>query len=99
MVTTRRLPIIDGHNDVLLQLYFPDRGGGRTFFEESKLGHIDLPRARTGGFAGGFFAVFVPSDPSLPPPSESDGSLTETEGKLRLASSLDLTYAQKITIA
>ncbi|MGC9419345.1 MAG: dipeptidase, partial [Rhodovulum sp.] len=25
-------------------------------------GHLDLPKARAGGFAGGFFAVFVPSD-------------------------------------
>jgi membrane dipeptidase len=61
--------IIDGHNDTLLNLYLPKRGNGRSFFERSDLGHVDFPRAREGGFGGGFFAIFVPeekdSDPSL----------------------------------
>lgn len=42
--------ILDGHNDLLLRLW---RG------EEPR--HLDLARARAAGFAGGFFAVFVPS--------------------------------------
>ena len=46
----------DGHNDTLLDLHLPERGEGRTFFERSERGHIDLPRAREGGFGGGFFA-------------------------------------------
>jgi membrane dipeptidase len=54
------LPLVfDGHNDTLLNL--PDRGQGRSFFERSELGHIDLPRAREGGFGGGFFACYVPN--------------------------------------
>jgi membrane dipeptidase len=61
--------IIDGHNDTLLNLYLPKRGRGRSFFERSDIGHIDLPRAREGRFGGGFFAIFVPeeknSDPRL----------------------------------
>jgi membrane dipeptidase len=32
----------------------------RSFLEESSEGHLDLPRARRGGFAGGLFAIFVP---------------------------------------
>jgi len=47
--------VFDGHNDVVLRLE-----GGRSFVEESDEGHIDLPRAQRGGFAGGLFAVFVP---------------------------------------
>jgi membrane dipeptidase len=66
MTATNRLPIFDGHNDTLLDLYRPDRGGGRSFFERSEHGHIDLPRAKEGGFGGGFFAVFVPPPPSAP---------------------------------
>lgn len=54
------IPLLDGHNDTLLNLIEPDRGKGRSFFEESEIGHIDLPRARRGGFAGGFFAMFTP---------------------------------------
>lgn len=57
-------PVFDGHNDLLLRLHLdPDareaiwltglgRGQGH--------GHLDLPRMRAGGFAGGFFAIFVP---------------------------------------
>ena len=44
------IPIFDGHNDTLLNLYLPERGGGRTFFERSEAGHLDLPRARVGWF-------------------------------------------------
>jgi membrane dipeptidase len=55
------LPIFDGHNDTLLRLYRPEPGQERSFFERGEIGHLDLPRARAGGFAGGFFAVFVPN--------------------------------------
>lgn len=55
--------IFDGHNDTLLDLYLPERGGGRTFFERSEAGHLDLPRAREGGFGGGLFACWAPPDP------------------------------------
>ncbi|WP_420630186.1 dipeptidase [Candidatus Leptofilum sp.] len=54
-------PIFDGHNDTLLNLHLEHRGNGRSFFERSDIGHIDLPRAREGGLAGGFFAVFTPN--------------------------------------
>lgn len=53
--------IIDGHNDVLTQLM---RAGGLSAAESFINGsdhHIDLPKARAGGLAGGFFAIWVPS--------------------------------------
>src|SRR5882757_4358143 len=62
MTSPRRVPIFDGHNDVLLRLY--RRGGAdapRAFLEGEGKGHLDLPMARQGGFAGGLFAIFVPS--------------------------------------
>ena len=55
------MPIFDGHNDTLLSLHLPNRGEGRDFFARSDLGHLDLPRARDGGFGGGFFACYVPN--------------------------------------
>ena len=42
-------------------------------FERGEEGHLDLPRAREGGFAGGLFACFVPSesgDTELPAPDQ-----------------------------
>ena len=53
--------VFDGHNDVLLRLVGPDGGGPDAFFERGSSGHLDLPRAREGGFGGGFFAVWIPS--------------------------------------
>jgi membrane dipeptidase len=54
------IQIFDGHNDTVLSL----RETGRSFFEQSETGHVDLPRAQAGGMAGGFFAVWVP-DPGV----------------------------------
>lgn len=57
------IPVFDGHNDTLLKLEIESRiGKNRSFFERSQTGHVDLPRAREGGFAGGLFAMFVPSN-------------------------------------
>lgn len=51
--------IFDGHNDVLTRLM---RSGDSGAFLAGDRGHIDLPRAQAGGWAGGFFAVWVPSE-------------------------------------
>jgi hypothetical protein len=62
MTSPRPVPIFDGHNDVLLRLY--RRGGAdapRAFLDGEDKGQLDLPMARQGGFAGGLFAIFVPS--------------------------------------
>lgn len=48
-------PVFDGHNDTILSL----TNTGRSFFERSDEGHLDLPRAREGGICGGFFAVYI----------------------------------------
>src|ERR687898_3563742 len=86
--------VFDGHNDTLLNLHLPDRGEGRSFFERSELGHIDLIRAREGGFGGGFFACYTPNP-------EDDGwneesALTVTENGYEAADvpRLDPEYAR-----
>ncbi|SFA75463.1 membrane dipeptidase [Poseidonocella pacifica] len=52
--------VFDGHNDLLLRMM---RGQitAENVADGLPDGHIDLPRARDGGFGGGFFAIFVPS--------------------------------------
>jgi membrane dipeptidase len=47
--------VFDGHNDTILSL----AKNGRSFFDRSADGHIDLPRARDGGLGGGFFAIYI----------------------------------------
>ncbi len=61
--------IFDGHNDTLLRFYQNDDVDYRDFLGEMPGGHIDLARARRGGFAGGFFAVYVPNPERLIDPN------------------------------
>src|SRR5262245_4143474 len=65
------LPLVfDGHNDTLMRLYAQQNYDGSAFFKRNEGGHVDLPRARAGGFGGGFFAIYVPADPSAGPHSD-----------------------------
>ena len=87
--------VFDGHNDTLLDLYLPERGGGRSFFERGEFGHLDLPRAREGGFGGGFFACWTPPDPKSGWSEESALTLTEDGYVVGEAPPLDPTYARE----
>jgi membrane dipeptidase len=83
-----RFPVVfDGHNDVLLRLGGSDGGGPGAFFERGEKGHLDLPRAREGGFGGGIFAVWIPS------PKE------QTLGTRGLPPALDAAFALRRTMA
>src|SRR6266852_7559765 len=101
MTTYDTLPIIVGHQDTLLHLYLPESGGeGRSFFVRSAKGHVDLPRAREGGMAGGFFAIFVPE-----PCDECDANgrqmvviQTENGYEIPYAPAIDPSYARGVTI-
>ena len=91
-------PIIDGHNDVLLRLYRIHDGNEEKFLRLNEDGHLDLPRAKSGGFGGGFFAVFVPPprDPEIPPPKEVK---TKDGYYIPPFSALDFSYSQQTAIA
>jgi membrane dipeptidase len=72
-------PIIDGHNDVLLRLWLKKSvRAAYDFVDGDDLGHMDLPRIKAGHMAGGFFAIFSPSqarvhsdDEDLNPPYDA----------------------------
>lgn len=99
------LPIFDGHNDVLLRLR---RGGGndpvKRFLEGEDTGHIDLPRAKAGGLAGGLCAIYVPS-PSMvkdangdyPTPTQTD-ALNETLAMARLLFDIEARSNGAVTV-
>ena len=85
--------IFDGHNDTLLRFYQNDDVNFSDFFTEMKDGHIDLPRARQGGFAGGFFAVYVPNpNRRIAPDSMPDMT------KPYVPEALELRYSQGIAL-
>ncbi len=98
MAMNTDLPIFDGHNDALQSIYLPKNGKARPFFERNDQGHTDLPRMREGGYAGGFFAVFVPSGT----PDDGFPGVDPESGKaaydLPLPPAIDLAHAQPITI-
>ena len=54
-------PVFDGHNDLLLRLYQAPEKRQEIWLTGEGKGHLDLPRMQAGGFAGGFFAIYIPS--------------------------------------
>ncbi len=60
MAESRAIPVFDGHNDTLLHLAIKAPGTEADFLS-GRDGHIDLPKAKAGGLAGGLFAMFAPS--------------------------------------
>lgn len=95
-MTDRKHPLIfDGHNDVLLQLY---RAGGHAAAEQfltGRDGHIDAPKARKGGFGGGFFAVFAPS----PKDAVADQDMEKSRYDLPLPPPLDEAETLRVIMA
>lgn len=91
------IPVFDGHNDTLLDIYHPGRKVKRSFTERSDHGHIDLPRARAGGLGGGFFAVYVPNIWSRYHPKPKEVR-TEHRVEMPLPHALDQRYALSYTI-
>ena len=58
---SKLVPVFDGHNDFLLRLLQEPAARAQIWDGTAGGGHLDLPRMRAGGFAGGFFAVYIPS--------------------------------------
>ncbi|MFE0754366.1 dipeptidase [Inquilinus sp. NPDC058860] len=90
------IPVFDGHNDVLLRLLKSHAASAEAaFIEGTATGHLDLPRARRGGFVGGMFAIF-------PPSPHSSGSIDRMQGgnyTVQLPPELGLAEAQASTAA
>jgi membrane dipeptidase len=102
VTSPRRIPIFDGHNDVLLRLHL--RAGAdaaAAFLKGEDKGHLDLPKARSGGFAGGLFAIFVPSPKRKDrgggeTPSQETGSVV---GSDPAPPAVDVAEAQRVVFA
>lgn len=94
------MKVFDGHNDTLTNLYLPERGKGRSFFAESTVGQIDLPRAIKGDFIGGIFSIFTPTPKSSVEANDMYGfEFTKDGYKQTLRSAIDPQYAQTFTNA
>ncbi|AHM02797.1 Microsomal dipeptidase [Roseibacterium elongatum DSM 19469] len=65
---TAPIPFFDGHNDFLLRLMKSAAPRAETWLGDTGASHLDLARMKRAGFAGGLFAIFVPSPSNGPPP-------------------------------
>ncbi len=94
--------VFDGHNDVLLRLWHNGKKGGdpvAEFIDGTSQGHIDVPRAKAGGLAGGLCAVYIPSgDLILQEPDENGHYVTPLAAPLQRQPSLDIAM-EKMAIA
>ena len=63
---TDPIPFFDGHNDFLLRLQKAPSQRQELWLGSSGAGHLDLKRMKQAGFAGGLFAIYVPSISSGP---------------------------------
>jgi len=91
--------IFDGHNDVLLRLWRNAEAGGDVVAEMvngTTSGHIDLPRAKAGGLAGGLCAIYIPNDKplALTPPDAKGGYATPLSPPLERQRSLDIAISK-----
>lgn len=86
--------VFDGHNDVLLRLWSNARNGADPVLEFKDgiaEGHIDGPRARRGGLAGGLTAIYISSDHLvLKTPDENGHYTTPLSEPLERQPSLDI---------
>ena len=60
------IPFFDGHNDFLLRLKNAPEQRHDLWLGSTGTGHLDLTRMKQGGFAGGLFAIWVPSSNTAP---------------------------------
>src|SRR5690606_37130654 len=86
--------VFDGQNDVLLRLWRTMKAGGdpvAEFRDGTAKGHIDGPRARSGGLAGGLCAIYIPSgDLILKEPDDKGHYETPLAAPLEFAPSLEI---------
>ncbi|MTH79807.1 dipeptidase [Paracoccus aestuariivivens] len=69
------IPVFDGHNDFLQRMVDAGPARDSLWLKGDGTGHLDLPRMREGGLAGGFFAIWTPS-----PASEDDSLAAMLKG-------------------
>lgn len=88
------MPVFDGHNDVLLRLMRGKIQPEQAFLEGDNIGHLDWPRMKEGGFVGGFFAVYVPSESAG---VDVDALMTQSRYDVPLPAPLPLAPSQQVT--
>lgn len=92
------IPVFDGHNDILLRLFLAPERREAIWLGCDRTGHLDLPRMQKGGFAGGMFAIYIPS-PMEGDPAEFERLMDRPPYNIPLPAPVPLTTAQPMALA
>lgn len=92
------IPVFDGHNDFLLRLHLNPAERRALWLERQDGGQMDLPRMREGGFAGGMFAIFVPSPRKADAPNPM-AAMEHPPYDVPLPARLDTEWAQPVALS
>ena len=95
---TDLLPVFDGHNDILLRMFNAPQNREAIWLSGEGKGHLDLPRMAAGGFAGGMFAIYVPSAPE-PGAPDYDALMENPPYAVDLPKPVPLDVAQGVALA
>jgi membrane dipeptidase len=92
------IPVFDGHNDFLLRLLKNPANRDQIWLKGDGKGHLDLPRMLAGGFAGGFFAIYI-SSPEMPDLGDSEALMNTPPYDLPLPDLIGHDFAQPVALA
>ncbi len=91
------VPVFDGHNDLLLRLWRAGpQAADKLWLDGDGAGHLDLPRMNKGGFAGGLFAIYVPSEGDF---GDIDAAMDAPPFDVALSEPVLLGKAQPVALA
>ena len=92
------IPFFDGHNDFLLRLKNAPERRDALWLGATGEGHLDLGRMEQAGFAGGLFAIYVPS-PKSGQGLDYMAAMQHAPFDVPLPGMLTTDYAQPIALA
>ncbi len=90
-------PVFDGHNDLLYRIHLGRSPRDQLWLVGDGHGHLDLPRMQAGDFAGGLFAIYVPS-PADPATADLLQRMDMPPYDLPLPDAMPLSDAQVIAL-
>lgn len=95
------IPVFDGHNDLLLRLHSAPGARNAIWTGADGGGQLDLPRMKAGGFAGGFFAIYIPSphQDGAPDLAALDALMNKPPFDLPLPPPIGCAQAQPVALA
>jgi membrane dipeptidase len=94
----RPMPVFDGHNDILFRILQNPAAREAIWLTGEGTGHLDIPRMQAGGFAGGMFAIYIPSPPE-PDAPDYDVLMDSPPYEIALPAPIPLARAQSVALA